>query len=186
MENREIEVRFLNIDKAGLVKTLRALGAIETPESLLKETIFYDPDLKWRDIDHRVVRIRKTGDIAVMTYKHRHNKEIGGTEEIEFEVSNTAQAQLFLERLGLIAFREQEKKRHTWKLDGAMIDIDEWPTVPPYVELEGSSEEHLKEVAAKLGLDWSKKITESPLIVLEKYYNIPFGKLRHFTFEHIA
>ena len=186
MENREIEVRFLNINKAEFITTLRTLGATETPEYRLEETIFYDPELKWRDVDKRFVRIRKTGDAIAITYNHKQHAGIDGTEEIEFAVNDMTRARLFVERLGLVAYREQAKKRHTWKLDGVTIDIDEWPTVPPYVELEGSSEAHLKEVAAKLNLDWSKKITEDALVVLEKYYNIPFGKLRHFTFEHIA
>ena len=186
MEHREIEVRFLGVDKGALVRRLREAGATETPEYLLEETIFYDPALKWRDVEKRFVRIRKQGETIAMTYKHRQSADILGTEEIEFAVSDMGQAKLFVERLGLVAYREQAKKRYSWTLDSVTVDIDEWPTVPPYVELEGQSEEHLKSTAAKLGLDWKSHITDDALIVLEKYYKIPFGSLRHFTFDRIA
>ncbi len=186
MENREIEVRFLGIDKGDLVRRLRAAGAQESPEYLLEETIFYDPDLTWRDVEKRFVRIRKQGEAIAMTYKHRQSDALLGTEEIEFAVSDMERATLFVERLGLVAYRKQAKKRHSFTLDGATIDIDTWPTVPPYAELEGNSEDHLKSTAAKLGLDWGSHTTDDALIVLEKHYKIPFGSLRHFTFDRIA
>ena len=58
-ENREIEVRFLEIDKAALIARLKELGAHDHGEELLEEIIFYDKDLKWRDVENKRVRLRK-------------------------------------------------------------------------------------------------------------------------------
>ncbi len=64
-----------------------------------------------------------------------------------------------------------------------MIDIDTWPRVPTYVEIEGQSEEDLKKTAELLGLDWSKVVLENPRVVIEKYYKIPVGMMTYFTFD---
>jgi len=45
--NREIEVRFLEIDYPSLVEKLNGLGAEDFGEDFLREIIFYDKDLKW-------------------------------------------------------------------------------------------------------------------------------------------
>ncbi len=117
-----------------------------------------------------------------MTYKNHIEKTANGTEEIEFEISDSSRASLFLERIGLIAYRHQEKKRHTWRYKNITVDIDIWPKVPTYVELEGNSETDLKAAAASLGFDWGNAVFDHPREVIEKVYKIPVGKMRWFTF----
>ena len=63
MQNKEIECRFLEIDKKDLIKRLKKLGAKDKGEVLLEETIIYDKDLKWRN-ENRFVRLRKSGKEA--------------------------------------------------------------------------------------------------------------------------
>ena len=45
--NKEIEVRFLEINKNELAEKLIKLGAKDKGENILNETIFYDSDLSW-------------------------------------------------------------------------------------------------------------------------------------------
>ena len=154
MENKEIEVRFLEIDKEALVERLLEVGAKDLGEPMLEEIIFYDPEGKWKEQEKRV-RLRKSGNTVKLSYKETKEKTIHGTIEIEFEVSDMGMAEKFLEKVGLAAFRHQQKKRHTFELDDVVIDIDTWPRIPAYVELEGPSEGAIRGVAEKLGLDWS-------------------------------
>lgn len=44
---KEIETRFLEIDKPALIAQLNKLGATDHGEILLKEIIFYDKDHTW-------------------------------------------------------------------------------------------------------------------------------------------
>ena len=44
MNTKEIEVRFLEVDKPSLVSKLLKLGAHDEGEIMLEETIIYDPD----------------------------------------------------------------------------------------------------------------------------------------------
>lgn len=182
METKEIEVRFLEIDKESLVKKLLELGAKDLGDNMLEEIIFYDPEGKWKDEEKRV-RLRKSGDKIKLAYKETKEQTIDGTIEIEFEVSDIQKATQFLEKVGLSAFRHQQKKRHTFELDNVVIDIDTWPKIPTYVELEGPSESSIKEVAKKLGLDWALVSFELPSHIIEKKYGIPVRSMKWFTFD---
>lgn len=189
-EDLEVEVRFLEVDVNGLKKRLFKLEAEDHGEDFLEEIIFYDRELKWQEYARKLVRVRKTKKGIFVTYKHQAVDSATGTEEIEFEVKDmrsfaTEAVTKFLERVGLVAYRKQEKKRHTFKLDDVTIDIDTWPKVPTYVELEGPSEESLKKVAKLLKLDWSKAVFENPRALIKKYYKIPVETLKYFTFDRI-
>lgn len=181
--NREIEVRFLEIDQEALIKRLKELGAKDEGEDFFQEVIFYDDKLQWRYKDKKFVRLRRGRNGATLTFKHNEMDTAEGTKEIEFGVDNFEQAKEFLVETGLIAFREQEKKRHSFKLGDVVIDIDTWPAVPTYVELEGPSEAALQAAAAQLGLDWATVVFESPRYVIEKNYHIPVSEFHYFTFD---
>ena len=178
----ETEVRFLDVDKVALLKQLTALGAKDHGEVLLEEIIFYDPGQTWRQ-QGKVVRLRKNKSKTQLAFKHHTQQTIDGAIEVEFEVSDLDKAAVFLEHIGLKAFRCQEKRRHTFRLGNMTIDIDTWPRIPTYVELEGDSEVALRKLAAQLGLDWSKAVYDNALRVIELHYNIPVGTMRWFTFE---
>lgn len=184
MSSKEIETRFLDIDKDALITKLHEQGAEDHGEDFLREIVFYDKENTWQD-QQKFVRIRENRNGVTLTYKHQEEMSIDGTTEIEFAISDREKGKQFLEAVGLVAFREQEKKRHTFTLDNVTIDIDTWPSIPAYVELEGVSEADIKQVAEKLGFDWSKAIFENAKIVIEKYYHLPVSTLRFFTFSKI-
>ena len=180
---KEIEVRFLEIDKESLIKKLLELGARDLGEDLLKEIIMYDKDLTWRDHTNTRIRLRTQKGITKLSFKHRESKAIGDTEEIEFVVDDAAKAELFVNKLGYPSIRHQEKMRHTFELNGVTLDIDTWPKVPTYVEIEGTSENDLKKMADLLGLNWNDVVLDNPRAVIENRYNIPVGKMTYFTFD---
>ena len=187
MDTREIETRFLEIDKAAVVAKLRSLGAEDRGDSLLTEIIFYDPELTWLT-QHRFARLRSSGGKTKLTYKQNApsgKQAVDSMREVEFEVSDMQKAETLLVGIGLVAYRRQEKKRHTFVLGDVTIDIDTWPKVPTYLEIEGPSEDALKDAAQKLGFDWSNAVFADAREVLEKIYHLPFGTMRSFTFDKI-
>jgi len=184
MHRNEIECRFLEIDKEALVAKLLLLGAKDEGEEMLEETIIYDSQLKWHN-EARFMRLRKTGDKIVLTYKEHREVAIDGAFETEILVDDYKKTETLLENIGFVMFRHQQKKRHTLKLGNVTFDIDTWPNVPTYVEVEGESEQEIKEAVKKVGLDWKDVIFHDARWVLENIYKIPFGDLKCFTFDRI-
>lgn len=182
MNTTEIECRFIGIDKEKLVKKLLELGAVDKGEKLLDEVMFYDQDLKWR-IDQRFIRIRKAGDVVTISYKEHQNHTVDGTYEIELHVDDFEKSQLLFQKIGLRLFRRQQKLRHTFILGEATFDIDTWPKIPPYVEIEGNSEDILKEAANKVGFDWKDANFNNPGWIIINTYHIPVNDFTWFTFD---
>ena len=182
MENKEIEVRFLEINKDSIVQKLHTLGAHDCGETMLEEVIIYDSKLEWLD-EHRFIRLRKRGGKTVLTYKENKQQTIDSATEIEFDITDFNAAQLLFEKIELVCYRRQQKKRHTLTLGEVTIDIDTWPRIPTYVELEGPSEETLRKTAHDLGLDWKDAVTKDARWIIENQYNIPVGTMRWFTFD---
>lgn len=184
MQTKEIECRFLEIDKNSLVNKLKALGAKDCGEVMMEETIIYDPEFKWRD-EQRFLRLRKQGDKIKLTYKEHQQHTVDGTYEIELTIDDYKKAELLFEKIGLVAYRHQQKYRHTFVLDGVIFDIDTWPKIPSYVEIEGESEESLKKAAEAVGYDWKNADFHNARWVIENKYNIPIGTLKWFTFDRV-
>lgn len=185
MDNREIEAKFLEVDKDALIAKLQSLGGEDLGEDLLQEIIFYDRAGRWEKENKTFVRLRRRGDDLTLTYKNDGAETATSMEEIEFSVDSWPKARQFLEAVGLKIGREQEKRRQSFRLGEVMVDIDTWPSVSSYVELEGPSEEAIKKAAATLGFDWQDAVFGNAGRVLEKYYHIPVRERRYFTFEKI-
>lgn len=181
---KEIEARFLEINKQEIVKKLIALDAKDQGEALLSEVIFYNQSGTWK-ADNRLVRLRTKGNKTMMTYKHHKAQTIDGAHEVEFPVPDASIAEEFLTSIGLTAYRHQEKKRHTLRLGDVTVDIDTWPKIPTYVELEGPSEAHIRQAAKSIGLDWNDAVFEDAGAVIENRYNIPVRSLSWFTFDRM-
>ncbi len=88
LPNREIEVRFLEIDTPALAAKLVALGASDRGEELIQDIAFYDSALKWMTKELKVLRRRRMCEKIYLTFKHREELSATGTKEIELEVSD--------------------------------------------------------------------------------------------------
>ena len=148
----EIEATFLNIDKNALREKLKSLGAeLIQPEILMRRHVF-------RMDEHSFVRVRDEGYRIVITYKHYDELSLSGAKEINLTIDDYDGAVAFLKLLGLEVKSEQESLRETWKLEHAEIDIDTWPWLSSYVEIEGETEDAVKDAATKLGFDMNNAV----------------------------
>lgn len=179
--HKEIETRFLDINKEGLIKKLISLSAVDNGENKLEEIIFYDKDLNWLN-ENKLVKLRKSKDVVKLIYKNNKEQTTDSAKEIEFEISNMEAGRDFLEAVGLKQYRIIEKYRHTFILDNVTIDIDTWPKIPVYVELEGDSIDSLKGIAERLGLNWENRFDMDPRFVFKKY-GFDFDKIKVVTFN---
>ena len=147
MDNREYECRVLNIDKDNFIKKIESYGSKYVNDyHQIRYVYDFNPVLsnKW-------IRLRTDGFITTLAIKEYCSKEIGGTKEIEVEVSDLYKTDLILEELGYKKRSVQENKRTRYILDDVEIDIDTWPGLNTYVEFEGKNKEDVLKVIRKLG-----------------------------------
>ncbi|MFA6520156.1 MAG: class IV adenylate cyclase [Candidatus Paceibacterota bacterium] len=178
---KEIETRFLDINKDELVKKLTSLGAVDKGEEKLEEIIFHAADESWIG-KRKFVRLRKTKNKIKLTYKENAEQTVDSAREIELEVSDMDKCSNFFEKVGLKAMRRLEKYRHTFELGDTTIDIDSWPEIPVYAEVEGPSIDSLKDVCGQLGLDWEKRFDGDAREVF-RHYGYDLDKIDVITFS---
>lgn len=169
----EIEVKFLDISVPEIRKKLSELGAKKVGEYLYKRKAYDYPDKRLAR-EHAWVRLRDEGDKVMFTYKQRFGVkdnylQDGGVKEIEVIVSDFVLTNQLLCAIGLVEKFYEENKRERYILDNVEIDIDSWPMIPPYVEIEGKSWEAVEKVAKKLELTWSRHVRCSTMQIYEIY-----------------
>ncbi|EKE10654.1 MAG: Adenylate cyclase [uncultured bacterium] len=153
----EYEATFLNVDKDEMRGRLKQAGAVlARPEFLQKRITFNLPS--GHEIAGGWLRVRDEGDKITTTLKIVDGNQIHNQKEINLQVDSFEEAVKFLETIGCRRKSYQETRRELWTLDDVEIAIDEWPFLEPYVEVEGRSEESVKEVSAKLKFDYGQAL----------------------------
>lgn len=151
----EYEVRVLEIDVSKVKEKLESVGAKFQWDHLQKRYV-YDFIPK---IEGKWIRLRTNGYQTTITIKNLVSSQIDGTQELEITVDDFEKAHLLLNELGFIAKGYQENRRCQYILDGVEIDIDSWPLIPTYLEIEGKSEEDVYRILDKLEISKEKVTT---------------------------
>ena len=166
--NTEYELRILEIDKDEIIKKLESLGATKVADFDQKRYVY---DLIPKQ-ENKWIRLRNNGFETTLTLKNIEKNSIDGTKEIEFKVSDFEKTNEFLEGIGFKSKGYQENKRTRYMLDNVEIDIDSWPMIPTYLEIEGSSEEEVKSTLEKLSLENPKITTLNCSDIYKDIYGI--------------
>lgn len=168
----EIEAKFLDVDIYKFRKKLKKIGAIvKQPLRLMRRKNFDFSDFRLEK-DGGWVRVRDEGDRVTLSYKQLNERTLHGTKEVTIVVDSFEETCVFLESIGLKNYSYQETKRESWILEEVEIEIDTWPWVPEFIEIEGKSENEVKSMAEKLNLDWEKALFGSVEIVYQQYYDV--------------
>lgn len=175
----EYEIRILEINCNEWIQYLERHGA-EKIGSWLQRRKIYDfhpvnPN-KW-------IRLRTNGIETTLTIKEILDKEkIDGTREVEIVVSDFDKAGEILEELGYGYRAYQENKRIRYMYQGVEFDIDTWPLIPSYVEIEGKTKEDVEKVLNELPMDLSQSTTHDIRTIYQSY-GIHEQDYRVLTFE---
>jgi adenylate cyclase class 2 len=182
--NTEIEAKFVNVDHDIIRQRLTAIGAtLQTPMRVMRRVTIDSPEMLGKN---SFVRVRDQGDKVTLTYKQFDTLSVDGAKEIEVDVSEFQATIDLLAAAGLPHKSFQESKRETWNLGSTEIVLDLWPWLNPYIEIEGQSEQDVRDAAAKLDLGWNDvvfgdvmaayKIQYPHLNLLDTVGNIPIVK----------
>lgn len=174
----EYEVRILEINVEEVTEKLEKLGAKKVGEWNYRRYVYNLIPKKcgqW-------IRLRTNGDSTTLTYKNIIDNTISGTKEIEIEVDSFDKTNNFLNCIGFKSHGYQENKRIRYMLDEIEVDIDTWPLIPTYLELEGKSEEEVIDLVKKLDLNNSKVTSLSPQDIYIDIYGIDITKMEVIKF----
>lgn len=165
----EYEFRIIDVSPYEACKKLKSLGATYVGRWKQKRLIYDSIPKK----DHEIIRLRTNGEKTTLAYKIFESMDISGTKEIEVNVSSFEKTNEILEHMGHKARSSQENNRIRFIYNEAEIDVDTWPLIGTYVEVEGKDEKHVLEVIESLGFDDKEKTGDA---AFELYQRIGMGE----------
>lgn len=176
----EYEATFVNIDKEGMRERLKLAEAkLVKPEFMQKRVNFHFPT--GHEVREGWIRVRDEGDKITMSIKVIDGNKIEDQKETCLIVDNFNEAITYLATLGCVQKAYQETKRELWIVDDVEVTIDEWPFLEPYVEVEGKSEEEVRQAAEKIGFNWSEAKFCGVTTLYSEKYKIPADVFNNHT-----
>ncbi|MFO0763655.1 MAG: hypothetical protein U0518_02205 [Candidatus Gracilibacteria bacterium] len=127
------------------------------------------------------LRIRKEGEKSEVILKYKMETELNAKLEKEisfnFEYSEWEELSAYLKSIGLRDNFFQEKQRVSYVLENLdiRVDIDTWPKIPTYIEIEGHSFENIYKVVQLLGYTEADTSSEGAGKIFKKYGISPFN-----------
>mgnify|MGYP005769453701 FL=1 len=175
----EYEITVLDINVSEIEKKLESIGAIKQGEYFQKRNL-YNFHEEYRG---RFIRLRTNGEKTTLTIKDKSaKKEIGSVKELEIEVSNFEKTNEILELLGYEHSTYQENKRIIYKLGHIEFDIDTWPMIPTYLEIEGKNKEDVEKMIKILDIN-KEKLSLDKVSEIYKKYGIDIHQYKELKFE---
>jgi adenylate cyclase class 2 len=162
----EHEVKVLDIDPDAVKGGILAAGGKQVAVARLMRRYVYDivpGDMsKW-------IRLRDTGSETTLCVKEIRSDAIDGTLEVETAVGDFAATNDLLGMLGFTPKSYQENRRASFTLGDVQLELDEWPMIPPYLEIEGPTEGDVLRVAGLLGYGEDQLTGENTMKVYARY-----------------
>ena len=148
----EIEKKYI-LDKKTLVEMTARLGELgaEFSYETFEENYLHRGGLL--DGRNAVLRLRKTDERTILTYKEKVDIESDFKQKIEFEtdVSDVDATESIIGKLGYKLSVVYEKHRKAWQFNNVEVVLDELP-FGYFMEIEGSMED-ITTVEKMLGAD---------------------------------
>ncbi len=187
----EFEIKFLEVDVSKLEKKLLAMGAQKMGEYNYIRVLMDYPDFRMNKVE-AWIRIRTDGKESTLTYKKsikehpgdRNSKDVG-MQEIEVVVEDYQKTFEIFKAIGLVVKREEKNKRVRYQKGDVVFDIDSWPFIPTYLEIESDSYEKAKAAARELGFDSEAGLIGTAATVY-KIYGINKDEYSSITFEGLV
>jgi adenylate cyclase class 2 len=162
----EYEAKVLDVDPAVMAALILSRGGSQVGAPTLQRRYVYDivrgDESKW-------IRLRDNGATTTLAVKEISHDGIDGTYEVEVIVDSLEATNELLGFLGFHPKSYQENRRTSFVLNGAQLEIDEWPMIPPYLEIEAASPEKVRRIAAGLGYEESQLTSENTTKVYRRY-----------------
>jgi adenylate cyclase class 2 len=179
MAQIEFEAKALGIDCAEMALRIARVGGLHVADRRMRRFV-YDVRPGERG---RWIRLRDTGSEVTLCVKEIFDDTVEGTRETETTVGDFDTAHELLGRLGFRPKAYQENRRSSWILDGTRLEIDSWPLIPPYLEIEADDADQVWKTADCLGLRRDDLTSENTTAVYARY-GIDLENIRDLRFTN--
>lgn len=169
----EIETKILEVDGTDIRNKMLELGA-----GLLQDTRL---TVDWYGTSAGIneqpwyLRVRTTREGKTEITWKSSPVMVGNTrqsKEINVKVSDFEKTKAFFEAVGLVHYAHQEKDRTSWQYQQWQFDLDQYPGMPAYLEIEGSSVGHIAEAIKLLNLQNYESVSEGERKLIENRYHL--------------
>lgn len=148
--HKEIEIKVIDIDRDALRVSLEKLGARRVMEPTFLKEVFWEST--GGKSSYSCFRLRQEGAKCFLTLKMNvEDERFKVREEHQVEVADFDEMKRILELAGFRIFRRREKIREEFRLGDVTVDVDEYPGMKPYFEIEGPDGETIERVLEQLG-----------------------------------
>lgn len=177
---QEFETQVLDIDVAETKKKLAKIGACGGERVLMKRYVF---DLERVAGDcKRWVRVRESAGVTQITYKEKTGSGVTETSELEVNTADfEATAKIFQKLTCFIGEYYQENYRTQYIIPQGEVNIDEWPQVPAFLDIEAHTEKGVAEILALLGLA-GKEAGHIGHVKIYKKYGLDLHSIKELKF----
>ena len=177
--NIEYEVRILEVNPDEIIKKLESLGATKVGEWHQKRYVYDTNPVN----DNAWFRLRTNGKETTLTYKNVEKNTIDGTHELEIAVSDFDKTNELLSIMGYMPKGYQENNCIRYLLNNVEIDIDTWPMIPTYMEIEGRNSEEVENILNLLNIQKDKITALNCQDIYKEIYHIDIDKIKKLSFK---
>lgn len=169
---REVEAKFLEINRKELEKKLKSLGAKKVFNTIIENYLYDFPNNQLSKKDH-ILRLRSINNKKELTFKKAQQKraKVKIREELNLKISDIKLAQKILKLLGLKEIIKGKKRRIRYKTKDAQFEFDKYlgkySYVPEFLEIE-ATEKTIEKYRKLLGLKKGTKYSFHELIKIYK------------------
>jgi adenylate cyclase class 2 len=184
----EQETKFFLGDASTLRDRLKIPGMEQYQPRMHEANIRFDTPDGLLTRQGKVLRLRKAAR-CILTYKQPENPAAHPPArrhmETEVVVDDLDRTEHLLMGLGFRPIAQYEKFREVFRMQSTLVMVDQLP-FGDFLELEGPDIAQLRDMAVRLGLDWSGALQASYMgifLTLKKVYRLNFLEA---TFEHFT
>lgn len=176
----EIETKVLDINKNKIIKRLKVLKAKQIQKTRLVVDWYRIKGItEGKDPWFLRIRSNKDGKYEV-TWKAKSDS-IGIArkhKEINFLIGEPEKLADLFEELGLEKYAHQEKDRISFTYKKWQFDIDTYPKMPPFIEIEGLSEKHILEAMDLLGIEKNRTWNKGERVLIQDIYSLDWYNMK--------
>ncbi|WP_410869832.1 class IV adenylate cyclase [Nocardia sp. A7] len=173
----EHEAKILDIDPDTIDRQILDEGGHKLGERFMRRYVY---DIT-PGVDGKWIRLRDNGNSTTLAVKEIASDAIDGTHEVEVSVGDFAATNALLEMMGFSAKSYQETKRISYTLEGAQLELDTWPRIPPYLEIEAATKADVIRVAELLGYTEADLTGENTIKIYARH-GIDLNAIRELRF----